>query len=174
MSGHKPDSCFHCGLPLPENLDFQSRIDGDTRHFCCFGCQSVCEAIYAAGMEGFYQRTPDGSLLSPPPTPPEDVGLFDLEEVQEEFVTQSGSEREIHLLVEGIHCAACVWLIERTLNRLPGVLSARVNLSGKRLLLHWDNERIKLSEIIRNLQPRAPSGSKIAPCYFAWPSPVLP
>jgi len=151
MSGHKPDSCFHCGLPLPENLDFQSQIDGDTRHFCCFGCQSVCEAIYAAGMEGFYQRTPDGSLLSPPPTPPEDVGLFDLEEVQEEFVTQSGSEREIHLLVEGIHCAACVWLIERTLNRLPGVLSARVNLSGKRLLLHWDNERIKLSEIIQNL-----------------------
>lgn len=153
MSGHKPDSCFHCGLPLPVNQDFHSRIDGDNRHFCCFGCQSVCEAIYAAGMEGFYQRTPDGSLLSPPPPPPEDVGLFDMEEVQEEFVTQSGNgqEREIHLLVEGIHCAACVWLIERTLNRLPGVISARVNLSGKRLLLHWDNDHIKLSRIIQNL-----------------------
>ena len=111
----------------------------------------MCEAIYAAGMEGFYQRTPDGSLLAPPPTPPEDAELFDLEEVQEEFVTKSGQEREIHLLVEGIHCAACVWLIERTLNRLPGVLSAQVNLSGKRLLLRWDNERIKLSRIISKL-----------------------
>jgi Cu2+-exporting ATPase len=153
MSGHKPDSCFHCGLPLPINQDFQARIDGDTRHFCCFGCQSVCEAIFAAGMEGFYQRTPDGSLLSPPPPPPppEDVGLFDLEEIQEEFITQTGQQREIHLLVEGIHCAACVWLIERTLNRLPGVLSAQVNLSGKRLLLRWDNDRIKLSEIIHKL-----------------------
>ena len=151
MSGHKPDGCFHCGLPLPENQDFHQQIDGDTRHFCCFGCQSVCEAIYAAGMEGFYQRTPDGSLLAPPPTPPEDAELFDLEEVQEEFVTKSGQEREIHLLVEGIHCAACVWLIERSLNRLPGVLSAQVNLSGKRLLLRWDNERIKLSSIISKL-----------------------
>lgn len=151
MSGHKPDSCFHCGLPLPENLDFHSQIDGEPRHFCCFGCQSVCEAIYAAGMEGFYQRTPDGSLLAPPPAPPEDVGLFDLEEVQEEFITKIGQEREIHLLLEGIHCAACVWLIERSLNRLPGILSAQVNLSGKRLLLRWDNNRIKLSGIIHKL-----------------------
>ena len=151
MSGHRPDGCFHCGLPLPKNQDFHSQIDGDTRHFCCFGCQSVCEAIYAAGMQGFYQRTPEGSLLAPPPTPPEDAGLFDLEEVQEEFITHVGNEREIHLLVEGIHCAACVWLIEHTLNRLPGVVSARVNLSGKRLLLHWDNDHIKLSEIIRKL-----------------------
>jgi len=151
MSGHKPDSCFHCGLPLPKNQDFQARLDGDTRHFCCFGCQSVCEAIYAAGMEGFYQRTPDGSLLAPPPAPPENANLFDLEEVQEEFITQSGQEREIHLLVEGIHCAACVWLIEHRLNQLPGVLSARVNLSGKRLSLSWDNDLIKLSKIIENL-----------------------
>ncbi|WP_456407011.1 heavy metal translocating P-type ATPase [Thiolapillus sp.] len=145
-----PGSCFHCGLPLPEQ-DFSTEIDGHEQHFCCFGCQSVCEAIYAAGMEGFYQRTPEGALLEPPPPPPEDVGLYDLEEVQAEFVHEKGQEREIHLLVEGIHCAACVWLIEHTLNKLPGVLSARVNLSAKRLLLRWDNSRIKLSEIISQL-----------------------
>ncbi len=145
------DSCFHCGLPLPPDESFEATIQGEKRRFCCYGCQSVCQAIYDAGLEGFYQRTPDGTLLSPPPEPPKDIGLYDLDDVQSEFITELGEEREIHLLVEGIHCAACVWLIERTLGRLPGVISANVNLSGKRLLLRWDNSRIKLSVIIQRL-----------------------
>lgn len=145
------NSCFHCGLPLPPNEEFTAELDGTTRHFCCIGCRAVCTAIYDAGLEGFYQRTPEGTLLAPPPEPPKDVALYDLDEVQEEFTTNLGAEREINLLVEGIHCAACVWLIERTLGRLSGVLSANVNLAGRRLLVRWDNEHIKLSDIIRRL-----------------------
>ncbi|MFO7593881.1 MAG: heavy metal translocating P-type ATPase [Pseudomonadota bacterium] len=145
------NGCFHCGLPLPPNERYVEEIDGENRDFCCIGCQSVCRVIYEAGLEGFYQRTPEGTLLAPPPEPPQDVGLYDLDEVQEEFIREVGEEREIHLLVEGIHCAACVWLIERTLHQMPGVVSAQVNLSGKRLLLRWDNSRIKLSEAIRRL-----------------------
>ncbi len=143
--------CFHCGLPLPPEEQFSEEIDGATREFCCFGCQSVCQAIYEAGLQGFYQRTPEGTLLAPPPEPPKDTALYDLDEVQEEFTHNLGEQREIHLLVEGIHCAACVWLIERTLNRTPGVVRAQVNLSGKRLLLRWDNSQVKLSEIINRL-----------------------
>ncbi len=145
------DTCFHCGLPLPPNEEFTAALGGETRHFCCIGCRAVCSAIYDAGLEGFYQRTPEGTLLAPPPEPPKDVALYDLDEVQEEFITQSGDDREINLLVEGIHCAACVWLIERTLGRLPGVVAANVNLAGRRLLVRWDNSRLKLSDIIRRL-----------------------
>lgn len=143
--------CFHCGLPLPPDEEYLEEIDGEPRRFCCIGCQSVCRVIYDAGLEGFYQRTPDGTLLGPPPEPPKDLGLYDLEEVQEEFIREMGQEREINLLVEGIHCAACVWLIERSLSQLPGVVRVQVNLSGKRLLLRWDNSRIKLSAIIKRL-----------------------
>ncbi len=146
------EGCYHCGLPLPDKgQHFSAEIKGQPRSFCCVGCQSVCEAIHAAGMQGFYQRTPEGTLLAPPPEPPKDLALYDLEEVQSEFVHQTGDEREINLLVEGIHCAACVWLIEQTLNRLPGVLSARVNLSAKRLLVRWENSRIRLSQILEQL-----------------------
>ena len=152
-SGNRPaqSGCFHCGLPLPPGHTFSEVIQGEERHFCCFGCQSVCSAIYEAGLEGFYQRTPEGTLLAPPPEPPSDIGLYDLDEVQEEFIRELGEEREIHLLVEGIHCAACVWLIERTLGAIDGVISAQVNLAGKRLLLRWDNKRIKLSSLIGRL-----------------------
>jgi Cu2+-exporting ATPase len=144
-------TCFHCGLPLPKKESFCATVDGHERDFCCLGCQSVCQAIYDAGLEGFYQRTPEGTLLAPPPEPPRDARVYDIDEVQEEFVTELGEERQINLLVEGIHCAACVWLIERTLGRVKGVLSASVNLANKRLLVRWDNRRVKLSEIIRRL-----------------------
>lgn len=152
------DSCFHCGLPVPPQAPFNADIEGRQQTFCCLGCQSVCQAIYAAGLEGFYQRTPEGTLLSPPPEPPKDLDIYDIEEVQEEFVDirprgtgEQGEIRSIHLLVEGIHCAACLWLIERSLQPMPGVIKANVNLSGKRLHLEWDNTQIELSEVLQKL-----------------------
>ena len=66
-------------------------------------------------------------------------------------MTPASDAREINLLVEGIHCAACVWLIENGLKTLPGVEEARVNLTGRRLRVRWDNGRLKLSRILRRL-----------------------
>lgn len=151
-------SCFHCSLPNPKQGAVTAQIDGAKREFCCYGCKSVCESIYSAGMEGFYERTPDGALLAPPPDIPEDIELFDHIEIQSQFVRSVDSSddgksevREINLLVEGIHCAACIWLIERTLNPIPGVLSAEVNLTGRRLYLRWNQSQLKLSELILQL-----------------------
>ncbi len=145
------EGCFHCGLPLPDDPVFEQVIEGEPQRFCCPSCQMVCSAIFDAGLEGFYDRTPDGEPLAPPPEAPKDLALYDLDEVQAEFVGELAREREINLLVEGIHCAACVWLIERSLDRLPGVLKVAVNLSGRRLTVRWDNERVKLSQILAHL-----------------------
>jgi Cu2+-exporting ATPase len=148
---HALHDCFHCGLPIPADAHFKSELEQREREFCCFGCQSVCNAIYESGLQGYYQRTPEGVLLGPPPEPPKDIEIYDFDEVQQEFTTCSGDMRDIHLLVEGIHCAACVWLIERGLKRAPGVQLAEVNLAGKRLHLRWDNSKSKLSELIKAL-----------------------
>jgi Cu2+-exporting ATPase len=111
----------------------------------------VCGAIYESGLQGYYQRTPEGQLLGPPPAPPRDVEMYDFDEVQQDFAAGRGDLRDIHLLVDGIHCAACVWLIERGLKREKGVIAAEVNLSGKRVHLRWDNRKVRLSELIRAL-----------------------
>ncbi|MCP4043471.1 MAG: hypothetical protein GY731_16195, partial [Gammaproteobacteria bacterium] len=82
-AGVEEEKCFHCGLPLPASKEIVSaEIPGQERQFCCIGCKSVCEAIYASGMESFYRRTPEGTLLAPPPEPPKDMALYDLDEVQ--------------------------------------------------------------------------------------------
>jgi Cu2+-exporting ATPase len=148
---HAEKGCFHCGLAVPEGSLFVAPIEGQDREFCCLGCQSVCKIIYDSGLQGFYQRTPDGQLLAPPPPPPKDLAVYDIDDVQGEYVSSLGDTRDIHLLVEGIHCAACIWLIERSLGQLPGILDVRANLASKRLHLRWDNTRIKLSGIIKRL-----------------------
>jgi len=153
-----PVGCFHCGLPIASDAEFHSQLDDLNRDFCCFACQSVCEAIFQAGLQGYYQRTPQGVLLAPPPLPPRDIEMYDLEEVQQDFVRSVGELRDAHLLVEGIHCAACVWLIERTMMRVPGVTTANVNMTGKRLHLRWDEKRVKLSSLIQRLSQIGYSG----------------
>jgi P-type Cu2+ transporter len=144
-------TCFHCSLPIPPHEVVVGEIQGESQQFCCNGCKAVCQAIYDAGLEGFYQRTPEGTCLAPPPEIPQQLALYDLDEVQEEFVGNLGEERDIHLLIEGIHCAACVWLIEHSLNAMPGITLAQVNLSGKRLHVKWHNGQIALSQIIQRL-----------------------
>src|SRR5450759_2700176 len=113
-SDHSTGGCFHCGLSIPPGTRYHTRLDDVERDFCCVGCQSVCSAIFEAGLQGYYQRTPEGVLLAPPPEPPKDIEIYDLDEVQQEFITCSGDLRDIHLLVEGIHCPACVWSVSYT------------------------------------------------------------
>jgi P-type Cu2+ transporter len=142
------ENCDHCQLPLPEDDKITSTIKGKQLHFCCYGCKMVCETIYGSGMEGFYRRTLDGETLQPPPEIDSELEVYDLDEIQGDFVDNLGDIREIHLLVEGIHCAACVWLIEHRLVNVTGIIDCNVNLSVKKLRLKWDNREIKLSRIL--------------------------
>ncbi|KUJ72642.1 heavy metal translocating P-type ATPase [Thiomicrospira sp. WB1] len=144
-------SCFHCGQPALKASQVIQPIQGESQVFCCHGCAGVCEAIHEAGMEGFYRRTPEGELLSPPPPPTPNADFYDYDEVQSQFVTSLDSRRSITLMSEAIHCAACIWLIEHTLAKLDGVLMAKVNFTNKQIKIRWDNERIQLSDIIHAL-----------------------
>ena len=141
-------SCFHCGTPVATGVDFSVTLGGAPRRFCCFACQSVSSAIFEGGLEGYYQRTPDGQLMGPPPEPPKDIEMYDFDEIQQDFAACRGEFRELDLLVEGIHCAACVWLIERALHRTDGVESAEVNYAAKRVHIRWHPGRVKLSALI--------------------------
>ncbi|MEH6651269.1 MAG: heavy metal translocating P-type ATPase [Motiliproteus sp.] len=143
--------CYHCQLPIPANDEIHAEVGGQTRAFCCHGCQSVAEAIHHAGLAGFYDRILEGDRLAPPPELADALAMYDIDEVQQEFVVAHDELSEVQLLVEGVHCAACVWLIENSLKRKSGIVEARVNLTGRKLKVRWDRSRLALSELIGQL-----------------------
>jgi len=148
-----PAVCYHCGLPVAGAKACDGVVAGELQHFCCGGCLAVCRVIHDSGLDGFYARLRNQeNTLAPPPELPTDVEQYDLEEVQQGFVrVLPDGRKEAHLLVEGIHCAACVWLIEKALAGMAGVVRAEVNLARQRLWLQWDPSRIALSVVIRRL-----------------------
>lgn len=118
---------------------------------CCPGCQAVAQAIVDHGLEDYYRTR--GAL---PETPPDAVpaelsrlALFDHADFQKSFVKAlDENEREASLLLEGITCAACIWLNERHVGGLPGVLAVDINYATRRARVRWDESRIKLSDIL--------------------------
>ncbi len=144
-------ACFHCGLPVPAGTHYAALVDGQRQPMCCHGCEAVAEAIVAAGLTDFYRhrtapsRRPEDLI----PEPLRGLALYDRPDLQKSFVRAEGEHvREAALILEGIVCAACVWLNERHVNYLPGVLEFRVNYSTHRARLRWDERQIKLSEIL--------------------------
>lgn len=145
------EACFHCGLEVPREADFSAEIEGMNRQFCCNGCMSVCRSIFGAGLGGFYNRIAQGETLEPPPEVSGDTRIYDMEEVVAGCLAESGNLKAVSLLVEGIHCAACVWLIEKTLHSLEGIRTADVNLTTRRLKVCWDSRIVRLSGIMDRL-----------------------
>jgi P-type Cu2+ transporter len=157
-----PETCHHCGLPLPKaGPRFVALIDGERRQMCCVGCQAVAEAIAGSGLSAYYRTRTAYAAREVQPAQV-DLALYDLQEVQRGFVRETAPhELEATLILEGITCAACIWLNEQHLSSLPGVLTAEVNYTTRRARVLWDPCRIKLSEILAQV---ALIG------YRAWPA----
>lgn len=149
-----PQPCYHCSLPVPPGSQFKTPVLGEMRSFCCPGCQAVAEAIVENGLESYYQHRSEAST-NPDVLPgliPDELQLYDRKDVQEPFVQTDGELSETRLLVEGITCAACGWLIEKHLASLPGVAGAELNLTSHRLHVQWKDSQLPLSELIQSLR----------------------
>lgn len=150
------ESCFHCGEPVIGERRVTLEVDGTTQSFCCQGCRAVCQLILDENLEGFYQHR-----TARPATPRtigerdrEQLRLYDHPLVQEAFVAELGAAegspplKEAQLLVDGISCAACIWLLEHHLAQQPGIAQFSVNHSTRRARLMWNPDKIQLSQLL--------------------------
>ncbi|MDO6692576.1 heavy metal translocating P-type ATPase [Aliiglaciecola sp. 3_MG-2023] len=154
MENSNPNSCYHCGLPIQKGEVFWAEILGEPRKMCCPGCQAVAEAIVDNGLEDYYRfRTEFADKGDEQLTETLDrLKAYDHEEIQQEFVVDDGSQKQIQLTIEGISCAACGWLIEKQLLKTPGIKRIAVNVSARRATINWIDSQLKLSEIIAQLE----------------------
>jgi len=107
---------------------------GAEREFCCAGCQAVACTIAAAGLGGYYETRTEAAARPEP-----------FHAGKESFEGHNG---EASLVLGRVRCAACLWLIEERLRRVPGVTRAQVNYATQRAQVAWDPVRTGLARIV--------------------------
>jgi len=134
-----PVPCFHCGEPV--------LAKSSERAFCCGGCEAATAWIEGAGLAGYY-RTRTAPAMVPVPAAAAVFAQWDEPAFTGQHCRERDGRRETTLVVEGVRCAACAWLIERALAAEPGVASACVNAATSRLALAWDPAATPLSRLV--------------------------
>lgn len=146
--------CFHCERPLRGASRFKVFVDGAERDMCCAGCAAVAQTIVNAGLADYYRHrsAPGNRPEEGMPQWMRDLEGFDLEAVQRSFVQRGDAGAcSAELLLEGVNCPACVWLVEQRLKRLPGVREVGVNYTAQRVRIGWEDKQVKLSSILRTV-----------------------
>ena len=141
--------CTHCGLPSP-----RPTIDSDPS-FCCQGCRGAYELIQGWGLQEFYElRDAPGDIPDNESLSFDDLDDPTLLGKSAPLVISSGDGEPLLkslLAISGLHCAACVWLIERAPEQIEGWHSAHVNMHTRTVQIVFDPTIRKLSEIARFL-----------------------
>lgn len=149
--------CYHCGLPVPAGSSYETIIDQKPRKMCCPGCQAVSQTIVESGLDNYYKHrteaavSPEVSTKELPDNLLLELGLYDDESVQSSFVTHLDGNAEALLVIEGITCAACVWLLENHLKHIEGVDKVSVNLTNHRARIKWQTDTCKLSHLLAEI-----------------------
>ena len=137
-------SCSHCHLEFSKDVMI---VDGE-HFFCCNGCQGVFHLLSDEGLDSFYERA--GNVkLAPPTEQYENSENFNALAFYEKFVTRNRDNfNEVSLIIEGIHCSACVWLNEKALHKMDGVIEVNINFTNNKAHIIWADKVVKLSQII--------------------------
>lgn len=144
-----PAVCFHCASPVATDSRYAVLAGGVRRPVCCAGCEAAATLVLSQGLERYYEfRT-----ASPPPVTDErNWSVYDREQAMRRYTHEcADGTRELSLRLEGIHCAACAWLIEGGLRALPGLRDVQVNASSHRAELRFEPKELALSRILERI-----------------------
>lgn len=143
--------CTHCQLKFDEKVMIKEENNPDV-YFCCNGCQGVYHLLQDDGLDGFYDKI-GNSKIAPPLQVEGDSSSFDMESFRQRYIktTEEGFS-SVDLVMEGIHCAACIWLNEKVLAQKEGIVEATINFTNNKAKIVWDEDTIALSEIIDTIR----------------------
>ena len=147
---HPPEaSCAHCSLPVPA-----ARVSAQAKQqFCCDGCRTVFALLHDAGLDDYYEQRAASDLEVAAPR----RSLRKFQELDEPAFLEKHCRADpngtshVEFMIEGVHCSACIWLLERLPRVSPAVLESRYDLTRSVLELTWDPSSAALSEIARAL-----------------------
>ena len=157
-------ACYHCGSDVAVNTQLKLELGGTYRFFCCSGCMAIAQTIYGQGLEVFYARRvpgdrPDVDRIGE--SIPERLLPYDDPLLLSRFTKSiGGTQLETTLKLEKIRCAACVWLCEHFVRRIPGVHDVQINYATQKARIQFDQRQVSLAGLLHAIE-------RIG--YGAWP-----
>ncbi len=143
---HVAVRCSHCASPVPSGL-----VEAESPHqFCCHGCRAAYSLIHSCGLDRYYRLRDEA--LAGATAPVKNTGRryheFDDDVFRRLYCRAAGEGMlTIELVLEGVHCSACVWLLEKLPSLLPGVVESRLDLRRATVRITWNDAAVKLSAI---------------------------
>lgn len=141
------EKCSHCRQSFDENA---LMIDEIGNKFCCNGCKQVFYLLKENGLDDFYNRLGKNTLNAAK------IREFSANETQgiyDNFVRKTADGfNEIFIIIDGIHCTACVWLNEKVLFNTAGIVEASINATTNKAKIVWDETQTSLAEIFNKIQ----------------------
>ena len=143
--------CFHCGEPLREDgPPILAELDGEARPVCCLGCRAVAEFIGSSGLGAYYRHR-----LGPDPDPASRSERrwreYDSPDLLQRYVHRASGEAETTLDIGGMHCSACVWLLENALKQDEALRSITINPATRRAVVRWDPSALSFSRLLEHI-----------------------
>lgn len=141
--------CNHCHL----SFDDEIMIKEEELNFCCKGCQGVYHLLKDDGLDSFYDKLGNKTITPPLKLDDNDLSKFDTDSFMNNYTNiNKDGFYEVDLIIEGIHCAACVWLNEKILHDTEGLIEANINFTTNKARVIWDKDELKLSDIILRIR----------------------
>jgi Cu2+-exporting ATPase len=140
MDGAKKNNkkeCLHC------KSEFYGAGD-----YCCSGCETANKLISGLGLKNFYKYLEN--QISRTNLKLNDNSVIEEVDMTEFVIKEDDGTYTLNLLVEGLHCSSCVWLIEEALKKQENITHARLNMSTRRLVIKWQGGK-KLGSEYTNL-----------------------
>lgn len=150
MTVNPAADCFHCGEALPAGRRLTVFIDGRDEAVCCAGCAAAATMICDAGLTDYYRfRTSAGPR---PADAADDVwSTYNRPEIRDPLLGREDGMAVVNLLLEGLRCAACSWLVGQRVERLPGCVRASVNPATARAQVVFDPRHLSLGALLRTI-----------------------
>ena len=141
--------CAHCG----EQCDRDHIVRNDL-YFCCEGCKTVYDLLSEHNLCGYYSMdVPEViSLKHLAHKSMERFAFLDDSAIVDSLLEyQLDGKAQVTLKLPSVHCASCVWLLEKLPFINPGIIRSRLQLAGKSITIYYDKEKTSLRSIIELL-----------------------
>lgn len=159
--------CFHCQTEFSSDNPLTVSVNHLEHPVCSDACHDTVNWIVKSKLAAFYQlrgEKPAGNFL-PGPAVQETEALPDNRYLR----TLDNGHSELHLLIDGVHCSSCVWLIERLLFPLPGVQQVQINAISRQARIVFDSSQTDMEMLLEQIrkagyqpQPQAPDSKQVS------------